>query len=321
MVHDIELFSDISDVRLSYLEFPKAKCSWLLRCYYEYIFFNGLSKKINPDVWLSIHDTTPHVTAGSQFVYCHTSSPFYRMRVSEILDDWKFTLFVLFYRWLYRINILSNRYVIVQQDWMRRGFEELYGLSNIIVARPEAMKCAITSKHPVKKGYLLYPVTSHTYKNIEILAEAAKFLTHATPLQIICTIDGTEDKYSKRIVEKYGNIPVLQFIGRQTRERIFELYSECEALLFPSRLESWGMPLSEFMETGKPIIVSDLPYAHEVLDGYKKVKFVDPLDAMAWKRAIYELLVGKLSYDCLPRWEPPAPYAKNWQELFSLLKI
>ena len=37
---------------------------------------------------------------------------------------------------MYKINIKSNNYVIVQQEWIRKKFEETFGINNVIVALP-----------------------------------------------------------------------------------------------------------------------------------------------------------------------------------------
>lgn len=318
LVHDVRLFQDIEDSRLTYRDFPTAKSSWLRRCYYEYIFFHRLSKELRPDVWFSMHDMTPNVEAGRQIVYCHNASPFYRIQCKEVFSEWKFTLFTLFYRYLYRINLYRNQYIIVQQDWMRREFHKLFGVSNVIAARPQTGNNTFPVS-AIEKGMLFYPVTVHTYKNVEVLCEAAKCLQEIPGLQIVLTMDGTESRYAGSLVRRYRNIPVLRFIGHQPRAEVFRLYASCEALLFPSRLESWGMPLSEFMETGKPVLAADLAYAHEVLDGYGYVKFLDPLDPAVWINAIRALMDRELEYDHFPPQIISEPYARNWKELFSLL--
>lgn len=320
LVHDVDLFQDIEDSRLTYREFPMAKSSWLRRCYYEYIFFYHLSKELCPDVWLSMHDMTPNVEAGSRIVYCHNASPFYRIQTKELFAEWKFTLFTLFYRYLYQINLHQNRYIIVQQDWMRKEFWRLFGCSNVIVARPQTVHNSFPVSS-IQKGVFFYPVTVHAYKNIEVLCEAAKRLQDVLGLQIILTMDGTESRYARSLVRRYNNVSTLRFIGHQPHEEVFRLYAACEALVFPSRLESWGMPLSEFMATGKPVFVADLPYAHEVLDGYGQVKFLDPLDAEAWESVIRCFLSEELEYDHVSPKTIADPYAHNWKELFSLLNF
>lgn len=321
LVHDVRLFAEIEDARLTYMAFPAAKRSWLHRCYHEYVLFHRLSKKLCPALWVSMHDTTPWVEADRQVVYCHNPAPFYKLQAREIFDDWKFTLFVYFYRYLYRINLHRNCYVIVQQDWMRQAFRHLFGLSCVVVARPQLAAQPVTPSSPTKKGMFFFPVTVHTYKNVEILCEAAKLLRELPSLQIVLTMDGSEGRYAEKFIRLYRDVPGLHFIGHQLREKIFTLYAECEALLFPSRLESWGMPLSEFMGTGKPILAADLPYAHEVLDGYARVKFLDPFDVSAWAQGIRDVYKGTARYDLRQRREPAAPYAKDWQALFSLLGI
>lgn len=322
LVHKISLFDDIRDDRITFLEFPKAKRSWVLRCWYEYVYFYKLSRRLQADIWLSIHDMSPRVDVPRQFVYCHNTSPFYHLKMSEMGDDWRFTLFCSFYKYLYRINIRQNKYIIVQQDWLRNEFRRLYHIDDIVVARPQGVDTVDNYNNYSVSGNIrkfIYPATAHTYKNIKILCEAGKRLAGKCDIEIVITIDGSEGKYFSSLVGEYKEYSILRFIGLQTRNRLFELYDECDAMLFSSKLESWGLPLSEFMRTGKPIIVADLPYAHEVLDGYHSVFYVDVDDVDMWELSIQRLVSGKLTFAHTSRRTPVAPYAKNWQKLFSIL--
>ena len=123
LVNDKSLF-EYKNIR--FYEFPLAKKSWLIRLYYEYIYFKYFSTNIKPYLWLSLHDITPNVTSKIQAVYCHNPSPFYSLSLREAyLGGIKFLLFNLFYRYLYAINIKRNDYVIVQQDTLRNKFNTL----------------------------------------------------------------------------------------------------------------------------------------------------------------------------------------------------
>ena len=73
---------------IEYIAFPKAKKSWIARLYYEFIYFNKLSKIIRPDVWLSLHDVSPNVKAKKRFVYFHHPTLFYK----STFQDWKFDI-------------------------------------------------------------------------------------------------------------------------------------------------------------------------------------------------------------------------------------
>lgn len=123
LVSKKELFTKYKD-KLRLIEFPKSKKNWFLRLYYEYWYFKRLSQKLNPDIWLSLHDITPNVKAKKRFVYCHNPSPFYKMPISKIKYGWKYYLFSKFYKYLYMINIKKNTAVIVQQQWMGEEFKK-----------------------------------------------------------------------------------------------------------------------------------------------------------------------------------------------------
>ena len=49
-----------------------------------------------------------------------------------------------------------------------------------------------------------------------------------------------------------------------------KLYSKANALIFPSKLETWGLPISEAIDYKIPIMVAKLEYARETLGSYKK---------------------------------------------------
>ena len=56
------------------------------------------------------------------------------------------------------------------------------------------------------------------------------------------------------------------------------------ALLFPSLVEGYGLPLIEALASGTPVIASNLPVFHEI--GQEVPDFIDPLDGPAWQAAI-----------------------------------
>lgn len=90
-------------------------------------------------LWLSLHDTTPNVLAERQAVYCQTSFPFLKGKWQDLAFDYKIVLFTLFTRFAYRINIHRNHYLIVQAEWLRKGFSKMFGLpqEKFIVATPD----------------------------------------------------------------------------------------------------------------------------------------------------------------------------------------
>ena len=320
LVHSKELFPSLPNIE--FIEFPKSTNSYAYRLYYEYVYFKKLSKVLNPYLWLSLHDMTPNVEASIRAVYCHNPSPFFKITKKELLLDPKFALFCWFYKWVYRINIEKNDFVIVQQEWLRKKFRAMYRVQNCIVAYPNiVMKTELIEPSQNQKHTFFYPTFPRVFKNIEIIAEAILLLedTYKENLEVIVTVDGTENRYSQWIIQHYGAIPALKFIGLQSRDKVFSLYQLAGVLIFPSKLETWGLPISEFEMFQKPIFAADLEYAHETVGSYDKVHFFHPHDAAALANLIKQYIDGTLVYEPHENEKPKGIVSHTWQELFKIL--
>jgi glycosyltransferase involved in cell wall biosynthesis len=309
------------------IEYPLVKTSWLKRIKFEYIESRKISNDIKPDLWISLHDITPNVNCKVQVVYCHNPSPFYKPQREYFFYDSTFTLFNLFYKYLYGINIKKNTYVIIQQNWLREAFKKMYGV-NSIVAHPiqkfKKSKTGIVDLNALnidfKDPTFFYPSIPRVFKNFEILCEAAQILEDDNKqFEIILTLDGSENRYAKEIFEKYKHLKSLRFIGVQKRNVIEYLYSKVNCLVFPSKLETWGLPLSEFKEFDKPILAADLPYARENIGNFNQVTFFDPLNAKQLAEYMLMFIENRLYYDKPKQITPAFPFFENWDDLLTFL--
>lgn len=323
LVHDRAL---VNIDKIEYYEFPNSKKHWIKRLYYEYIYFKWFSKKIKPYLWFSLQDITANVDAEIQAVYCHHSSPFYRLSLKEAWFDPKLALFNKFYKFLYKINIKKNTFIVVQQQWLKREFEKLFAISdNIIVAYPDIkhidVSSNISSNNQGKKIVFLYPSFPRVFKNFELICEATKQLNDSgiKNFEVYLTINGKETRYSKWIYNKYQYVPSLRFIGLQTREKVFLYYNESQCLIFPSRLETWGMPITEFKTFNKPIFVANSRYANETIGKYNKVRFFNPDDPIELSNLMKEFINNTITYEQTRKIKVEEPFAENWQTLFKIL--
>ena len=71
-------------------------------------------------------------------------------------------------------------------------------------------------------------------------------------------------------------------MGHMAYSQTQELLSRSTGLLFPSKLETWGLPLTEAKHMNKPIIAADLDSARETVGEYERVAYVCPDDPKAW---------------------------------------
>ena len=324
-VHKKQLFNEY-DKYVTIIELPKARKGYIYRVWYEYFYFYTYSKDKNIDIWISLHDITPNVRASERYVYCHNPSPFMRLDLKDLRYSYKNFLFSLFYKYLYKINIKKNTAVIVQQDWIRQEFFNLYNINNIIVARPtfyinnfKESKCTKKNKDAIFR--FIYPAFPRVFKNFEIICEASKILEEKgiSNFEVLLTLDGTENKYSSDLTNKYSNINSVKFIGLQNRENIYRLYNEVDCMIFPSKIETWGLPISEFKFTKKPIIVVRLPYARETIGEYDKVCFFDSNNVKELAKLMEEQIYNIGEYEICREPIIEEPYCCDWSELLKTI--
>ena len=324
LVHSRNLFPRYKNVTL--LEYPSVKSSWSRRLLFEYHHCKSLSRQLDTYLWLSLHDITPNVRASRRAVYCHNASPFYRQNWNRFFKTPLRFLYTRYYSELYRINIRKNDYVIVQQQWIRNEFVRMYRLvpKKVVVSLPggrESLPHAVTDGHDSSPFLFFYPALPREFKNYEVLCEAVSHLEQCgfTGFELILTMDGGENEYAKRIKERYGHLKSIKFVGLQTKEQVEHLYAHVHCLVFPSLLESWGLPISEFKSYDKPMLVADLPYAYETTGGYEKVRYFDPYDAPALAVQMELFIKGEAVYNGRGDVVYEEPLCRNWAELFKLL--
>lgn len=322
LVHSRSLF-ELQDV--TYLEFPKTKLSWWRRLRFEYWTCRALSEKLRPHLWLAMHDITPNVRARVRAVYCHNASPFYRFTATDAMLDWRFGLFTLFYRFLYKINIRKNAFVVVQQEWLRSEFKQRYQVSSVVVAHPSIEHIAVmdakVQSHDCTVRRFFFPAYPRIFKNVELILQATRILARrgVCNFEIWLTLAGNENPYAQKLFSAYRDLCEVKWLGLLTRAEVFQRYAEADCLIFPSKLETWGMPISEFRQTGKPMLIADLPYAHETVGEYGAVRFFQP-DCPDELAVIMERFMDNdLQMERLEAISIASPFAENWDALFAIL--
>jgi len=321
---------DLADFpNIEYIETQWPKKRWTNRLWYEYVSMKKISEEIGPVyLWFSLHDTSPSVIADRRAVYCHNSFSFYKWKMHDLLFAPKIALFAVFTKFIYKTNIKKNNFLVVQQEWFRSGLSKMFGLDplKIIVSRPKMSetKLELYEKNNFDSEYeFLFAGSPNSHKNFEVICQAAKILVQEYKIsnfKVSITVKGTENKYANWLFKNWGDIENINFIGFIPKAKLVELYSQVDCLIYPSKVESWGLPISEFKQYEKPMLLADLPYAHETAEGSLKTVFFNADEPKDLAKYMLELING--NYSSLKRQEIKDladPKADNWEELFNIL--
>lgn len=321
LVHDKSKFNYPN---LDYIEFPKSKKYWFYRFYYEYFYFKKLSKKLKPNIWLSLHDVSPNVTAKKQFLYYHHPTTFYKANWNDWRFDYKVGVFSIFYKGLTQINLKKNNTIFVQQHWIKEAFEKHFNIQNIKVALPEFTEEKTTKNIDLEsdKFHFFFPSYPRTFKNFELIFDAIEKLEPQIRAKIqvhLTTIKDNPNRFAKHLFEKYNHLKEVNFLPNLDRKDILKYYNSIDCLIFPSKLETWGLPISEAKSYQKPILASNLSYAREAVGNYEKVSFFNPDDAQELAKILTDFVNQTIQYEGNIVTFDKTNELLNWFELFDFM--
>lgn len=260
------------------LRFPWIKKSWFHRIFFDHIIAPKLIRKFNVDEVLSLQNIMIPHTKTPQTVYLHNALPFAEHRFSFFPDK---------LLWIYQ-NVLSKRIfnsmrkvdeVIVQTEWMKNACVNKVGINEKkIKILPPKININVKNSYRESKESLItffYPASGAVFKNHKVIVEACLKLKEENiyNYRVIFTLNGNEYKHIAELHKQTikQNLPI-EFIGNLSREEVFDYYSK-SILIFPSYIETVGLPLIEARLHGTPIIVSDSNFSKPILESYNFVDF------------------------------------------------
>lgn len=264
--------------------FPWVKKNWGYRCFFDTVTTRGLLREFKPDQVFSLQNKGILFYKKEQLVYLHL--PF-------ILTDHKFDLRTDGKKlWLYQ-NVIGKsifrslrkvNMIIVQTHWMRDALIKKAGVpaGKITILQPDISNNHImqyTDTYENRKR-LFYPATAFTYKNHMTILKALDYAQKAgfEDYEMIFTITDHENSYTQEL-RKFSSAHKLRVIfgGQISRKQVFEMYAR-SILIFPSYVESFGLPLLEAKLSGTYVLASDCPFSREILDGYDKADYFPEKD-------------------------------------------
>lgn len=186
--------------------------------------------------------------------------------------------------WLY-FRLKNTIQVYVQTAAMARELEVEAGVrARVLPFLPVATP--FESRRELKRFDFIYVATGEPHKNHRNLVEAWKLLAKDGLHPSLClTLDQQKDHQLLNWVEVQANADCLRIenVGLRSRSDIDQHYLESGALIYPSILESFGLPLLEGAAAALPILASELDYVRDVC---VPVQTFDPGSAVSIARAV-----------------------------------
>ena len=195
----------------------------------------------------------------------------------------------------------GTQLILCQTQTIARRIPEHLGFRGRVAVMPNAVsRFAEVAGRPPKPAPLaplegtfkLFCLARYyTHKNLEILAEAfERYPDELADVRVILTVAADQHPRAPRFVARLQS-PALRErlinVGPLPEDALASYYTHCDALVLPTRLESFTATYVEAMRYGCPILTSDLDFAREICGD--AADYFDPLDARDVCRAVCAL--------------------------------
>lgn len=291
---------------VKYKRFLPNSVSRVIECLFAPLFFNRKSKLI-------VLGDIPLFGIYDQVVLVHQSN-----LVDPKVNPNSGNSFVFkINRFIFRFNLRFVKQFFVQTNVMKEELIASYPeITKRISVVPQPVPDSILpSKIPLSKKSinknlkLFYPSAHYPHKNHQFLLKIAKIFNNKSPdFVLYLTLSELE-------FEKYRPLPFLKNLGRLTPREMNEFYTKCDALVFLSKAESFGLPLIEAMAFELPILTIDLPYSRWVCED--KAIYFEPDNIDSFYSGFANLKKFIKSGSTVNYEKPLSKFPSSWNEVVS----
>ena len=246
-------------------------------------YFNRLEKKIRPDVVISTgghgywRPKAPILTGFNIPHYVYPESPYFQQISLKKRLYWrlkkKFDLH--FYK--------SSDAIVVQTDDVNRRVKKLlpgasvHTVSNTVngaFLNPPEMVSKLPERTGIEEVRLVTVSANYPHKNLEIIKDVLDELMSMNKTHVRFVLTLPEEAFDSFMEEKYR--PYILNVGPVTITECPSLYRECDIMFLPTLLECFSASYAEAMAMKKPILTSDMGFAHTICGD--AALYFDPMD-------------------------------------------
>ena len=278
-----------------------------------------------PDLIISLQNTGVRINKDiKQLIYYHQSIPLYSYKWNFFKKNERILWFYKhIYLYFVKANIYETTIFVTQFIWIKRKLEVAMKIqeSKVKVISPTVDEISPEEIQRFNMQGMLnifYPANSALYKNHIEIVNAFIYLKQGGLLGdyvVYLTINAAEVPELFFLIKKHGLEKHFIFLGATEYHSTLRYYKSCDLILFPSIMETFGLPLLEAALFGKKILVANLDYAREVLSGYSGAEYLPVNNAKAWGDAIVNFSQKKVVFST---WTSPYT-GKSWPNFFSLV--
>ncbi len=168
------------------------------------------------------------------------------------------------YRFFLKCGVLFNHVLVCQSPDFAKKLSYLYPKSEIIISWPGCRVVQTDKYEGVRDSQyttLLVPLSTHAeYKNLQSVIKLDSFFKEKN-IEVLVTGGNKE----------YISGP-FHYLGKVTRTKMSKLYCMADCIVFPSMSESYGLPVVEFLATGKTVFLLRRPYNKDLFDKFIPLK-------------------------------------------------
>jgi glycosyltransferase involved in cell wall biosynthesis len=159
----------------------------------------------------------------------------------------------------------------------------------------------VHAKFNLPNTFLLFPAQTWRHKNhISLLRALAMLRDQGIVLPLVCT--GHRNEFFPVIegeIVRLGLGDQVRFLGFLTGVELQCLYRLCRCLVYPSKFEGWGLPLTEALYSGAPAACSRIPPLLE--QAGDAAAFFDPDDPQEMADVLHRLWFDDTFHGLLSR--------------------
>lgn len=190
----------------------------------------------------------------------------------------------MYARWMIGRAIRRSARVVTVSNAVKQEIETMFpGAAETIVVIPNGVDEPAEPPVPAdqRESFLLFVGNDKPHKNVDRLVEAFADVRKAAPEVSLVLVGSRFDRF-----EGIDGVALRGFVEH---DELVALFRRATALVQPSLMEGFGLPVAEAMSHGTPVIVSQIPSLMEVA-GEAAIPIDDPTDVALITRTLTDAL-------------------------------